>query len=117
MPPVEGVPIELGGKTRVLRFTNRSRARLETVFGLTLSQGATQGGLQNSIVAISRLLWAASLHEEPNLQADECIDWIDAPREKEICDALGLAILQYFGVDEEDLKGEPEEGKDETATH
>jgi len=116
MPPLNGIRIELGGKDRVLRFTNRSRARLETAFGLTLSQAAMQGGLQNSILAISRMLWAALLHEEPDLQVDQCIDLIDAYREKDICDALGSAMLQYFGIDEEDLKEQPEEGKAETAT-
>jgi len=116
MAPVEGVQIELGGETRILRFTNRARVRLEMLTGSTIP-ALTAKADSRSLVALSRLVWAACLHEDEKLEPDTVVDWIDATREKEVGNAVGRAALRYFGIDEnEDAEGgAEEEGKAEAA--
>jgi len=117
MAPVDGVQIELGGETRILRFTNRARVRLEMLTGSTIP-ALTAKADNRSLTALSRLVWAACLHENEKLDPDTVIDWIDATRENEIGDAVAKAALRYFGIDEEEglAEGETGEGKAEAAT-
>jgi len=117
MAPIDGVQIELGGEVRVLRFTNRNRIRLEMLTGSTIP-ALTVKADQRSLTALSRLVWAASLHADEKLDPDTVVDWIDATREQEIGDAIGKAALQYFGVDDEEspAEGGADEGKAEAAT-
>jgi|GEM_PF-4789460 len=118
MAPIDGVQIELGGETRILRFTNRARVRLEMLTGSAIP-ALTVKANQRSLVALSRLVWAACLHDNEKLDPDTVIDWIDSTREDEIGDAVGRAALRYFGIDDEEemqVEGGAEEGKAEAAT-
>jgi hypothetical protein len=106
MPPMNGVKIRLD-KMRRLRYTNRSLVRLEEEVGLTVQQAGHRVEI-GSLRALSALVWAGLLHEDPDLSREDALDLIDLQRMEEIGEAVKRALEAAFGTD----KGEEEEEDD-----
>lgn len=113
MPSPHGVQFDLD-KRRTLRLTNRALVRLEDVTGENVFWHLRQA-LTGSIRSRARLVWAASLHANDELDPDEVVDWLDLTRQRELTDALAELVNETFGV-ESLQNGEDPEGKAEAAT-
>ena len=77
MAPTNGVKLQLD-KMRRLRYTNRSLVRLEEEIGLTVEQAGRRVEI-GSLKALSALVWAGLLHDEPNLTVEKATEMIEPP--------------------------------------
>jgi len=107
--PTPAVRLELGNRTVSLRFTTKGIIRLEDVTGQDF--GIIYARLNHtSLTAISRLVWAAQLHEDDPLSFDEVVDRIPLDKLRDVGDAVGRAFMISQGFDPDELEGmTPEE--------
>jgi hypothetical protein len=96
MGPTALVPIELGGKSRNLRYTNRSMVRIEE----ELAKPGNGTFRQASV-----MVWAGLLHERPALSLDQVIDLIDPAELETIGKAVDRAMKLAIGKQEEQDEG------------
>jgi hypothetical protein len=82
------VPIELGGKTRNLRFTNRALVKSEDVLA---------AGNAGTIRTAQIMLWAGLLHEEPTLTVDQVIDMVEPHQYETIALSIERALNLALG--------------------
>jgi hypothetical protein len=102
MTATKGVPVKLGGKSRLLRYTNRAFVRLEEEMGLSLGQvGERVSG--GSIKATAAMVWAGLLHADPALELDDVVDMLPLGDLSPVAEAVGKALSAAFG----DAEGAP----------
>jgi hypothetical protein len=106
MPPTKGVRIKLGGKNRVLRYTTRSLDRLETATDMAQSQILARANI-GSVRYVIWVLWAGLIHEQPDLERDTVVDWLDALTDEET-KALEAALQEALGESAPEAEDEPE---------
>lgn len=99
--PTRAVTIELGGKVRSLRFTFEALAAIEDTTGKLPAEVIARAGL-GSPNAIAQLVWAALLHESPDLSVAEVRKLIDLHDLEGLAKAINDASDAAYG------KGEPE---------
>lgn len=87
-----GVPLELGGRPRIILFTTRALRTFEE----RLKLNALQEFRNLSMTGFVGLLWAGLLHEEPELELSQVEEWLDAADFREVDRALGQAFRQAF---------------------
>jgi hypothetical protein len=79
MPPAAGPSLSLGGKQRTLRYTARSlnaaEAEMEGTPWLQILLDSGRGSMR----ALTVMLWAALLHESPEITLEEAADFIEPP--------------------------------------
>lgn len=99
MPPKTGVKVKLD-RQRTLRLTMRGIMALEDETGLTLTEVGerVRAGSFRTIVAI---VWAALLHEDPELTIEAAADLMDKGDLTEIAEAAGRAMQEQFGGEDE----------------
>lgn len=100
----KGVPIELGGETRHLRFDLNAFAELEDHYGdIEQAMNALEKG---SIRALRMILWAGLIHENmdengnPTLSIKEVGSWIDINDLKSLSGTLGEAMREALPTEE-----------------
>jgi hypothetical protein len=95
MPPTDGVKVDLGGKSRTIRYTMGALDRLETETGLATPQVQSRANI-GSIRYLIWTIWAGLIHEEPGLEREKVIEWLDALSEEE-AEALHAKLEQAWG--------------------
>lgn len=111
MPPISGETIELGGKTRILRYSFHSLDRLERELGQPLRATAA-AATRLSARAIAGLAWAGLLHAEPKLTIQQVTAMIEPPLVP-LLKAIGKALEPWSDVEEaEDEAGAGAEAGD-----
>jgi hypothetical protein len=102
MPPRTGVKVKLGGKQRTIRYTAPSLNKLEAERGgEALTRTLYRAG-QISMGAISALLWAGLLHEEPDLTVDQAVELIEPPFKGLVGKIMEALDPWVAGLEEED---------------
>jgi hypothetical protein len=104
MAATPSTTITLGGEKRALRFTNRALVAIEDETGKTMAEIGTRATL-GSFRAISVMLWAALLHEQPKLTVDQVIDMIELPELENIAGSLNTALEAALGKPAKETKG------------
>lgn len=109
--PNNQIFIELGGKTRELRFTWRTLDNLERVMNLQFSEMAIQlSGGTFGLLRTAQMMWAAFLHDSPNLTLIEVEDMMDTTKWKMYTDLLTEAFEMAFPPKKEDSEEKNEAG-------
>lgn len=106
MPPKTGVKIKLGGRTRTLRYTTPALNRMEDERGEPLTRTLVAAG-QYSTRAITALVWAGLLHEEPALEIADVEQIIDPPVNP-VLSAVMKALEPWVKDKGGDAEGNPE---------
>jgi len=70
------VTVELGGKTREIRFDLNALVAIEDTLGCDLVDKGT-GGVPLTLKAVRVILWAGLRHEEPGLTEEHVGGWVD----------------------------------------
>ena len=73
----KSVPIELGGKTRNLRFTFNALVALEDDLGISISDIGELLSGSVRLKSLRSLIWAGLLHEDKELTPDGIGEWLD----------------------------------------
>ena len=108
MPPSTGVKVKLNGKQATLRYTMPSLNKLEDARGgEALGDTLARAG-QMSSRAITALVWAGRLHEQPDLTMDEVAESLRPP-----FTAVVLAVTEAL---KPWLSEEADEGKEPAAS-
>ena len=96
--PIKRIPIKLGDgtKKRFLKFTFRAIARMEEELGESL-EITLRRAAQLSARAVSGLVWAGLLHEEPEMTREKVIDLIPLGQIKPIVETVTQAISTAMG--------------------
>lgn len=75
--PKQSIPIELGGKTRNLRYDFNALVALEDKLGVPISKiGEVLTG-SVSVKNLRTLIWAGLIHEDRGLTQKKVGEWID----------------------------------------
>lgn len=84
------ITLSLGGKTRNLKFDFNALAAMEQATGKSF----TDATLWTKIGAgsLRTMLWAALLHESPDLTEKEVGTWVSMGNLKEVMDAVSKAM-------------------------
>lgn len=104
--PKQSVPIELGGKTRHLRYDFNALVALEDVLGIPISD---IGNIMAGSVKLSDLraiVWAGLLHEDKSLTPEAVGDKLELSQIVYIGDKVREAFEAAF-PDIEDVKKKP----------
>lgn len=89
------VTVELGGKERHLRYTMQAMAEVEEHLGITnIFQDIASIPLNAR--NLRTLLWAALLHESPELTEAEVGGWIDGENFEAVSVAFAEALTRFF---------------------
>lgn len=94
--PTPAVSITLDGKQYALRYTNAALVKLEDVTGQTIAEIGQRATL-GSVKAINQMLWAALLHESPDLKLSDVVQMVDAGQYEDIAGVLAKAMEAAFG--------------------
>lgn len=86
--------IELGGRTRQLRFDLNALAELEDKLGRPVGE---LGAVVASVKTIRAMVWAALLHAEPELTEREVGSWISGENFAAVTERTVEALAQAFG--------------------
>ena len=116
--PGQMVAIELGGKTRNLKYSFRAMVAFQQATGRNLLDKEVLEGIFKKISPedILGLTWAMLLHEEPELPIADVLEWITLENQLELQVKLyeaWLAGLPKLKEDEKDkvpLPGKPPAG-------
>lgn len=108
MPPKTGAKLRLGGKIRTLRYTAPALGRAQDEMGgQTLVQAVASLG-QVSIRAITVMVWAGLLHDDPDLSVEDAAELIEPPLRPAI-DAIMEALGPWISdAEDEDAEGNAE---------
>lgn len=79
MPPNNGPKIKLGGKVKTLRYTQPALMRLEDERGGEALSETLQRAAAMSSKALTALVWAGRLYQEPELTIEEAAAQIGPP--------------------------------------
>lgn len=88
-PPTRGVPVELGGHTRYLRYPLRVMRQVREEFGTE----AMNEGLD--VEQLSVLICYGLRHEDDAITVKQVEEWVDGQNLKEVTEAM----LEAFGQD------------------
>lgn len=88
------ISLELGGKTRRLRFDLNALAELEDHLARPVTKLAD---LELSATAVRGMLWASLLHEEPELTPKDVGVWVSGENFAEVGEAVVKALAEAFG--------------------
>lgn len=100
-----GVPIELGGETRYLRFDLNAFAELEELYGSI--EDAMDALEKGSIKAIRAIIWAGLVHQHmddlgrPTLPVSQVGSWIELKDIPTLSGTLGKAFAEAMPSQEE----------------
>lgn len=111
-----GTPITLSdGRQRLMRYSNGALMDLEDRTGMTVVEHMerVKKGSMNSIAA---LVWAGLVDSEPQLTIRDVANLINLRESKNIGTAIGVAIKEAFGDDEDEEAAEDAEGKASAAS-
>lgn len=111
--PKQSIPIELGGKTRHLRFTFNSLVAIEEALGRPISEIGNIMSGSVSVKDIRALIWAGLIHEDKELTQEQVGEWLDMSAMVTISGKLAEAFEAAF-PDEKDAKN-PEGPKAKSA--
>lgn len=105
-PGSAGATVDLGGRVRRLRYTFNALIELEDRLGVSLF-GVNGGGLGDALRSLTAkkartLVWAALLHEEPELTEQEVGDWITMTNLPDVSNAVAAALAEAMPVQEPD---------------
>lgn len=89
MSATGGVEIQLGGRTRTLRYTNKAFMKLDDALGRMRRNGGEPG----NITMTNLTLWAGLLHEDPSLTLEQVVEMVEPYQYDEIGTATTEAIL------------------------
>lgn len=99
MPPKTGAKLRLGGKIRTLRYTAPALGLAQDELdGQPLAQ-IVASLAQVSIRAITAMVWAGLLHEDPDLTVGEAAELIEPPLMSAV-DAIIEALDPWIASEE-----------------
>ena len=75
--PKQSIPIELGGKTRHLRYTFNALVALEDKLGVPISKIGDMLTGSVSVKNLRTLIWAGLIHEDGGLTPKKVGEWLD----------------------------------------
>jgi len=104
--PTQSIPIELGGKTRHLRYTFNALMTLEDELEVPLSDiGKVLTG-SVSVKTLRTVLWAGLIHEDKELTQEQVGEWADFSVFSQVVDGFTKAFDDAFPDDEGGSKNE-----------
>ena len=104
--PKKSIPIELGGKTRQLRYDFNALVALEDALDISISE---IGKLMSGSVRLKDLrsiVWAGLLHDNEEVTEKEVGGWLELSVLGDVADKVGQAINIAFP----DVPGESKNG-------
>ena len=112
--PTQSIPIELGGKTRHIRYTFNALVTLEEELGIPISEiGEIMSG-SVSLKNLRRLVWAGLIHEDKDLTQEEVGEFLSLADIGGIAEKLGNAFEAAFPAGEDNQKKESGSQGDKT---
>lgn len=112
--PTQSIPIELGGKTRHIRYTFNALVTLEDELGIPISEiGEIMSG-SVSLKNLRRLIWAGLIHEDKDLTQEEVGEFLSLADITEIADKLARAFEAALPSGEDNQKNEQSSRSDKT---
>lgn len=91
------VPIQLGGKTRNLKYGFNALVDLEETLGVSIQDMMKMFASGAKLGDLRAILWAGMKHEEPGLTPEAVGDMIDGPDDfKAIAEAVRAAMEAAF---------------------
>lgn len=96
------VPIEIGGKTRHLRYDMNALAAIEETLNISLDQ---LEAVANRITTLRALLWAGLLHEEPTLTLRDVGAWVDMEDIQAVGEKITHALEEVFAAEGNQARG------------
>jgi hypothetical protein len=99
-----GAKVELGGKRRTLRYTMPALNRLENERRGEGVADTLTAAAQLHTSAITALIWAGLLHEDPTLEPSGAAELIEPPFEA-ILDAITQALTPWLKANTEEPEG------------
>lgn len=97
-PVAPTVEIELGGESRHLLIDLNALASFEDATGRDFTEAFAQSA--RSAKTIRALLWAAMLHENPDLKISDVGKWVHPGNLAQIAEAVGKAQVSGLGEPE-----------------
>lgn len=96
--PVKSVPVELGGKTRNLKFGYNALCALEGALGIPISDIGKKLVGSVDLRTVRGLVWAGLIHESPEMTLDEVGNMLndDLARLGEVSTKVGDAFAAAF---------------------
>ena len=89
------VTVTLGGKDRHLRYTMQAMAEVEERLGL-VNIFQDIASIPLNARNLRTLLWAALIHESPELSEPEVAGWIDGENFEAVSIAFAEALTRFF---------------------
>lgn len=103
----QSIPIELGGKTRHIRFTFNALVALEEELGIPISEiGEIMSG-SVSLTNLRRLVWAGLIHEDKDLTQEQVGEFLGLVDIGDLAEKLAKAFEAAFPSGEDNEKKEP----------
>jgi hypothetical protein len=102
--PTQSIPIELGGKTRHIRFTFNALVALEEELGIPISEIGNILSGSVSLTNLRRLVWAGLIHEDEELTQKQVGDMLSPDIIFMIAEKLAKAFEAAFPSEEENPK-------------
>ena len=94
------VPVELGGKTRHLRFSFNALVALEDELGIPISEIGDVLSGSVKLRDLRSLIWAGLLHEDKTLSTEDVGEWLDFSILEVVAGKLRDAFEAAFPVEE-----------------
>ena len=103
--PKQSIPIELGGKTKHLRYTFNALVALEEKLGCSLSDIGTLLTGSVSVTKLRTLIWAGLIHDDKELTEEQVGEWLDLTSISEIAEKFAEALEAAFPDSGEEKNG------------
>lgn len=112
--PTPGVRVQVNGRKRTFRYTNRALVEVEEETGMTVPQHAARIEAVQSNRSATAILWGAMIDEDPDLAFEDAVELIELDRLDELADAAMRAYRIAYGDDPDaDEDEQQEEAGDE----
>jgi hypothetical protein len=102
--PKQSIPIELGGKTRHLRYTFNSLCRLEEETGIPIGDIGNFKSGSLRLTTLRALIWAGLVHDDKDLTPEAVGEIFEDMDLGTIADKIGEAFEAAFPEIDEELK-------------
>jgi len=100
--PTQSVPVEIGGKTRYLRYTWTAFEAADAELGANIFDIMDKAGSSLSFTQVKVLLWAGLLHEDKALTINEVVSWLSPRNYVDLVVKISQAVAAAWTGDDDE---------------
>jgi len=100
--PTQSIFIEIGGKTRHLRYDWSAFEAADAELGANIFDIMDKAGSSLSFTQVKVLLWAGLLHEDKALTIDEVVSWLSPRNYVDLVVKISQAVAAAWTGDDDE---------------